>query len=102
MQCQCERFLFSVTTIREIDERCARQREISGTLVEITSNFTKWMTVSQCDVCQRYWALEFPYGERKGTGRKCIYSIQCDDPVEWLKACGSPIYDIGQRFYSGL
>jgi hypothetical protein len=85
--CHCKNYPAPPATIAEIDERCLKAAEISQTLDEAVSDFVKWMSVYQCRVCGRYWAMEYPFGHIRGAGRKCFYAIDCLDPVEWLKQC---------------
>ena len=83
MKCNCGKYLSPVKTIDEINDRCEKYDEIWDSLDEVTADFVKWMSVSKCKVCNRYWAMERPFGETQR--QKCFYHIECDDPHKWLK-----------------
>jgi hypothetical protein len=85
MECHCKEYLNPIKTSKDIQARCEASSAVSMTLVEVASDFTSWMSVSQCKVCQRYWAKEYYLGEKRGNDTECFYHIQCEYPQQWLK-----------------
>jgi hypothetical protein len=85
MICHCKDYSVSLKTFIEINDRCHSSSRISEHLEEMASDYVKWMSVYKCRICKQFWAMEYPFGAKKGHGRPCFYHIDCGiDPVKWL------------------
>ncbi len=102
MKCNCSQYTKPIETINDITSRCKNSSEIKTYLQNVAIDSTRWFSINKCTECGKYWAEEYPFGERHGGGSACYYQVETKKPDKWLKENSPITHSIRKRHENNL